>query len=290
MACDGSALMAACISDNPGTIGYTDSGHGHSEGLTEIELRNYDQNFLSSRTAAANGGIASAATSLPQNADDFSGVDLLNQPGEYTWPIVALSYIYVRQDLSYVDVETQGLLKAFLTSLFDRDFNSACDEYGFVTVSDEVRTTTLAAIENLQVDAASPVFSFETEEDTQIITGTADYVVSGKRRSYAEYERSVNEGKIADLEAEVVSLRSTITSLESQMNSGTGGDSDTSTSDEARAALGLSILNTIFWACALIWSCFLRPKVVHKNVDDGSLVSDLNIPEGSNAKVDDAAL
>ena len=277
MGCDGSALMTACIRDTPGTIGYIDSGHGHSESLIEIELRNFDQKFLSSRTAADNGGIASAAAVLPLNTDDYSKVDLLNQPGEYTWPIVALSYIYVRQDLSYMEVESQGLLKAFLISLFDPDFNSACDEFGFVTVSDEVMTSTLTAIESLQVDSTSPIFTFETVDDTKVIGGTADFVVSGKRRSYAEYERTINEGKIADLQTEVTSLRSSMAELESQLTSSSGEESETS--HDAKAALVLSILNTIVLACGLIWTFFVRSKVVHKDIDEGSLVSDLNLAE-----------
>lgn len=33
---------------------------------------------------------------------DFSGVSLLDQPGDKTFPIVLFSYIYVRQDIRYI--------------------------------------------------------------------------------------------------------------------------------------------------------------------------------------------
>lgn len=72
--------MTNCIRDTPGTIGYIDSGHGHSEGLVEIELQNRDGSFLSSKEAGARGGIGAAAGAIPTSADeDFGGVDLLNQ-------------------------------------------------------------------------------------------------------------------------------------------------------------------------------------------------------------------
>ena len=53
--CEGSGGMTSCIRDTAGTIGYIDAGHGHAEGLIEIELRNAHGNFLSSLEASAKG-------------------------------------------------------------------------------------------------------------------------------------------------------------------------------------------------------------------------------------------
>lgn len=79
-ACEGSGGMTECIKTEPGTIGYIDSGHGHTEKLNEIELQNADGTYLSSKEASAKGGIAAAATAVPASADmDFGGVDLLNR-------------------------------------------------------------------------------------------------------------------------------------------------------------------------------------------------------------------
>jgi hypothetical protein len=86
--------MTICIRDNEGTLGYIESGHGHDEGLIEIELQNKQGRFLSSLESASNGGIGGAAENalIPASADaDFGNVTLLNQLGDYTWPIVALS-------------------------------------------------------------------------------------------------------------------------------------------------------------------------------------------------------
>lgn len=80
LACEGSGEMTSCIRNNPGAIGYIDSGHGHAEGLVEIELQNKDGYFLSSKEAAARGGIGSAAGAIPTSPDaDFGSVDLLNR-------------------------------------------------------------------------------------------------------------------------------------------------------------------------------------------------------------------
>ena len=72
--------MVDCIALTPGTIGYMDAGHGHEEGLSEIELQNADGFYLSSKQAAAKGGIAAAATEVPSSVfDDFGQVNLLDQ-------------------------------------------------------------------------------------------------------------------------------------------------------------------------------------------------------------------
>ena len=78
--CEGSGGMTECIVTVPGTIGYIDSGHGHTENLNEIELQNADGNYLSSKEASAKGGIGAAAGAVPESADmDFGTVDLLNR-------------------------------------------------------------------------------------------------------------------------------------------------------------------------------------------------------------------
>jgi ABC-type phosphate transport system substrate-binding protein len=80
--CEGSAGMTDCISGTPGTIGYIDSGHGHAEGLQEIELLNAANTYISSKEATELGGIMAAAdnTDFPSTLDaDFSDINLLYQ-------------------------------------------------------------------------------------------------------------------------------------------------------------------------------------------------------------------
>ena len=80
--CEGSGGMSDCIKETPGTIGYIDMGHGHAEGLTEIELLNAAQKYISSKEAAEAGGIMAAAenAALPETLEgSFADVNLLNQ-------------------------------------------------------------------------------------------------------------------------------------------------------------------------------------------------------------------
>ena len=277
MECDSSSLMAKCIRDNPGAIGYSDAGHGHAEGLIEIELENEDGTFLSSRFAMENEGIADAASSFPMNDKDYSEMNVMNQPGKYTWPMVAASYLYVRKDLSYIkNSEEQGLLIGFLKSVFNSEYNSACADFGFVFVKDSVIDQNLDAITNLTVNDDAPTFVFESGNDKADVAGGDDYVVSGKRRTYAEYERESTSVKISDLETTLAAQETTIAMLEKELND---LKSD-SASSEAMTALGLSIASSVLWGLLLGWVFFFRKRLVHKDVDDGSLVSDINLQEG----------
>ena len=74
--------MTDCITSTPGTIGYIDSGHGHAEGLKEIELKNAEGVFVNSKEAGKRGGIMAATQNagLPDSLDgSFADVKLLNQ-------------------------------------------------------------------------------------------------------------------------------------------------------------------------------------------------------------------
>ena len=78
--CQGSGGMTNCIRENPGSIGYMDSGHGWSEELAEVNVRNKRGNYITSKDSHARGGIAAAASAAapPSSADDdWSEVEFL---------------------------------------------------------------------------------------------------------------------------------------------------------------------------------------------------------------------
>lgn len=80
--CQGSGGMTDCVNDNAGAIGYLDSGHGWSEELAEINVKNEDGVFLTSKNSQALGGISDAARAgnIPDSADgDWSAVNFLNK-------------------------------------------------------------------------------------------------------------------------------------------------------------------------------------------------------------------
>lgn len=89
LSAEGTSSMLANIEQEPGTIGYADSGLAFDEGLAEVALK-MDQVsmktdfFLTSKNALNKDGVsatlAAEGASIPTRGDvDWSGVDLINQ-------------------------------------------------------------------------------------------------------------------------------------------------------------------------------------------------------------------
>jgi ABC-type phosphate transport system substrate-binding protein len=295
--CEGSGGMTECITGTPGTIGYIDSGHGHAQELQEIELLNAANKYLNSKEAIELGGIISAANNadFPLSLDaDFSDFNLLNQVsinrhtivvlydiyhhcvpshsgrsfllslqgGSNTWPIVAMTYVYVKKDLTFIqDPAAQTLVKAFLRALYTDEYITQCEgEFDFVRVGGEVRGTALAEIDALVVSSGAPEWTFEFNTEERV--GQGDYVISSKRESYSEVEQDNMVDTIAELKAEIEELHAEIDYFvgefghtndeEGTISSGSALNKATTEDTQIKVALILSSISIVFWIGAII--------------------------------------
>mmetsp|Transcript_16966 Transcript_16966/g.28172 ORF Transcript_16966/g.28172 Transcript_16966/m.28172 type:complete len:242 (+) Transcript_16966:449-1174(+) len=216
--------MQQCLDEIPGAIGYMDSSFGHDAGLQEIELRNIYGQFLSSKDASVI--VAAAANwNLPSSADaDFGSVTpLVNTPGEFSWPMVDAIYVYVRKDLSHLgSPAAQSLLVAFLEGIYSGSYIYQCQEEtaslgGLVLVPQNVRALALDGLAMLQIDPSAPTWIFEKYTSQGI--GQGDYVISSKRRTYAEFKLSTLASTMAVLATENNALNSQVESLQQELTS-----------------------------------------------------------------------
>lgn len=202
-AVEGSAGMTACIDDNDGAIGYMESGHGWSESLQEVSVLNADGEYITSKTAFENGGIASAASGaeLPSNLDDdWSAVDFIDKKGKGTYPIVLMSYVYVRRHISEFmqDEHNRGLFKLFLESLYMENYIGNCADLAFTPVPTQVKTNAVKSISSKIIwNFSNTVNPWIFETSTEAYFGADDYVISSKRKSY----QGVEFDSIAGMEA-----------------------------------------------------------------------------------------
>ncbi|KAL3920075.1 MAG: hypothetical protein SGILL_003445 [Bacillariaceae sp.] len=275
--CEGSGGMTDCIRGTGGTIGYIDAGHGHSQNLQEIELLNAANTYISSKEASERGGILAAAENadLPATLDgDFSQVNLLNQGGTNTWPIVAMSYIYVRKDITFIkDPAAQTLLKAFLKGVYADEYITQCEEeFGFSRVAGALRDEALAEIDALVTSPGAPEWTMETSTDPR--NGQGDFVISVKRASYSEVEQAnlvdmidalTEQVNILEAENEILmaELGHTHDDDGNMVQSNTGALSQTLNSaltedSQVKAALVLSSISFAFWMLAIIYLIFKR--------------------------------
>ena len=267
-----------------------DAGHGHSEGFEEVYLENAAGTKLTTIQARDRGGIAGAADVdglLPASAsDDFRSVSLINNPGEFTWPISAMTYVYVRQDLSFMsNIQEQALLKAFLQTLYDDEYVQQCvDAYEFAKVDGAALKIALDAIDALQVDANATQFQFELDTEENVAQG--DYYISAKRRSATEVDIDVLTSANAALDAQVTELTRLLTQTREQVaqlassasstsattgneafeiegNAAQAVDFDNSEKDdkqdgEIAAALAMSVISIILSGIILIMLCYQK--------------------------------
>jgi hypothetical protein len=284
--------MTKCIRDFPGTIGYIDSGHGIAENLEEIELKNADGNYLTSRVAQELGGVTVVNT-IPSAADqDFSVLDLMNavscssacggidskcgvvrcmhhffsynrcpphfcQPGANTWPIIAMTYIYVRKDLSFIEhPEEQGLLIAFLKALYDPTYIDQCTSlFGFVSIPADIKALGMAGIEMLKAPNATE-WTFET--DTIPIEGQGPYVISKKRQNHIELSMTGLTSDTANLEEAVATLTTMVETMQAQMKAAgavSGAQGSLNANDDSKklnSALALGAVSIALWGCAIL--------------------------------------
>ena len=145
----------------------------------------------------------------PSPFDDFSAVSLHNMPGEFTWPIVAISYLYVRTDQSGT-AEKGPLLKAFVEYVLSEEGQALLADYNFEGVPASVLALSNLAVTNMTLDG-SPTWTFES--DTNKGNGQKDFVISAKRRSHYEYAI----GEIMDEMATNIMLADAVTTLEAKI-------------------------------------------------------------------------
>jgi len=282
LGCEGSSGVTKCILDNEGAIGYIDAGHGQSANLQEIELENDEDTLLNSKTAAENGGILAAeAGVLPETADAnfangrymrlsfcdlvaecshrsspiHSSVSFLDRPGKYTWPIVQMTYVYVRRDLTFIDdPQEQTLLVAFLKALYDERYITQCaTEFGFTLPSPEVRDFFRDEIERLLVTSDNAT-EWIFEVDTKPLEGTGEFVISEKRKLIADVnQESLQETVVAldgtteTTETNVAEAMETISRMNRQLEELGNGDFTEQDQTQLKAALVLSSLSFALW-------------------------------------------
>mmetsp|Transcript_9178 Transcript_9178/g.10605 ORF Transcript_9178/g.10605 Transcript_9178/m.10605 type:complete len:584 (+) Transcript_9178:130-1881(+) len=213
----GSDGVAAEIVKTEYSIGYIDAGHAHALGLQEIELKNKDGIYLNTNEAIIGDAAAEAlkAGNLPTlGSSSWADVNLYNMAGPDTWPITMMSYFYLRKNLTDIG-DSGSLLKTFVERILSGPGQDLATEFMFAKLPDqliEYNKETLSSV-ILAPDAAQ----WEEEISTRKGPGAGEFVLSSKRRSYAEYERTLLKDYIDTLESEVQQLQSKLKEVQAEV-------------------------------------------------------------------------
>ena len=86
--------IAASVANIQGAIGYVEYAYASQNKLTTVQLKNKDGQFIAPTSA---GFQAAAASGDWANARNFA-VNLIDQPGAASWPIVSATFILLPRD------------------------------------------------------------------------------------------------------------------------------------------------------------------------------------------------
>ena len=209
---EGSSGMSSYLGKNEWAIGYVDAGHGWEKNLKEVELKNKNGKWVTSKTAE----IAKAGTEvqLPPNfKNSWHEISLMNAAGDTTFPICTFSYLYIHE--TQLNGESARLLQAFATFVLSDEGQGMLAEFGFVKLAADTLAKSRAAL-NQVTWGTSTAWEFETatgkNKDGGAIAGLAGSgpnglkVFSVKRGAWGDYERGVIKSDLEKLAARVATL------------------------------------------------------------------------------------
>jgi len=113
---NGNAGVAGVVQGTTYTIGYVELAYALSNNMAVASVQNSAGNWILP-TLASSAAAATSVSNLPAGNGVWSKVNLLNQPGANTYPIVTFSYVIVYKDLSVnsdLNVNSAGALVKFL--------------------------------------------------------------------------------------------------------------------------------------------------------------------------------
>lgn len=214
----GSGGMSSFITENDGAIGYIDAGHGHEHNLKEAQLKNKNDEWLTtlSENCIANAGaVAVSGDFFPTDPTaSFADVKLYNLAGTNVWPITMVSYFYINKELSTMDAETAALLYAFVEMVLSAEGQALAEKNLFVKLPPELVTYNAKTLATLVLPAAIEKFGFETAATTQKEIGAGLKMISGKRQSYSDWKNMRQDTDITALQKQIATLQTQIAALQ----------------------------------------------------------------------------
>jgi phosphate ABC transporter phosphate-binding protein len=113
---NGNGGVAGVVQGTTYTIGYVELAYALSNSMTVASIQNSAGTWVLP-TLASSAAAANAVSNLPAGNGNWATVNLLNQPGATTYPIVTFSYVIIYKDLSVntnENVNQAGALVKFL--------------------------------------------------------------------------------------------------------------------------------------------------------------------------------
>jgi phosphate transport system substrate-binding protein len=137
--------VAACIKQNPGAVGYVEQAYALANNFTFASVKNKSGNFVAptlASTSAAGEGLT-----IP---DDLR-ISTIDAPGARAYPITALTFLLVYQDVCKAgkDAQAAARLKAWL-DYAEGEGQNVAGELEYAKLPDELHRKAQAKVDGLQ--------------------------------------------------------------------------------------------------------------------------------------------
>src|SRR5208283_488772 len=114
---NGNAGVAGVVQGTAYTIGYVELAYALQNKMTVAAIQN-SAGTWTLPTLATTAAAVQTVSALPAGNGNWAAVNLLNEPGANSYPIVTFSYIIVYQDLSVVNGESLAKATALVNFLW----------------------------------------------------------------------------------------------------------------------------------------------------------------------------
>jgi phosphate transport system substrate-binding protein len=94
------AGVASLMTSTPYSVGYMELSYAIQSNLSYASLQNSEGNYITPSEASAQAALQSLSHDLPATDGDWTNVNLLDEPGINTYPLVTFTYFIIYKDLS----------------------------------------------------------------------------------------------------------------------------------------------------------------------------------------------
>lgn len=99
---NGNGGVAAVIASTQYSFGYVELNYALQNGFTFAQIQNPKGNFILPSLTTTSYAVQNSSTILPAGSADWSSVNMLNRPGNQTYPIASFTYLLVYQELNVI--------------------------------------------------------------------------------------------------------------------------------------------------------------------------------------------
>lgn len=145
------ANVANLMGSTPYSIGYMELSYAIQSNLSYASLQNSEGHYITPSSQSAQAALQSLSQDLPPSDGDWTNVNLLDQPGANTYPLVTFTYFIVYKDLSILrdmDLAKAKALVGFIWYLV-HDGQSLGSPLGYVSLPANVVTIDETGIKSI---------------------------------------------------------------------------------------------------------------------------------------------